>query len=287
LLERLLADLFLLWSIACREGRSRFCAGGLHDEEQQERAMDYGVYMSAAGANVQSRRMEAISHNLANVDTPGFKAELAVIQARASRDMQLGSDYPGSGSINNLGSGVGLVETVTNFSKGAIRKTGAAWDMAIDGDGFFVVEDDGEQLLTRSGNFRLSPNGQLETDQGFAVLSNDGAPVIVDPSLPWTLHEDGFLAQAGGGQYIGLAQPSSPGDLARAGENTFRPLAPVQSVPLTQRKVMGGFLEMSQVKPTRAMMEMIETSRAYEANVRLIQSQDQLTGSLINRILKS
>lgn len=248
--------------------------------------MDYGLYMSAAGANVQARRMEAISHNLTNVDTPGFKSELAVVQARASRDMQQGHDYPGSGSINNLGSGVNLIETVTNFEAGALKQTGATWDMAIDGSGFFMVEKDGDRLLTRAGNFGLSANGQLVTEQGFSVLSSDGTPMTINPALPWVLHEDGFLAQAGGGQYIGLVQPGSLGDLARAGENTFRPLAPVQPVPVDQRRVMHGFLEMSQVKPTRAMMEMIETSRAYEANIRLIQSQDQLTGSLLSRILR-
>jgi flagellar basal-body rod protein FlgF len=248
--------------------------------------MDYGVYMSAAGANVQSQRMEAISHNLANVDTPGFKEELAVIHARASRAMQEGSDYPGSGSINNLGSGASLVETVTNFTPGAMKKTAATWDMAIGGEGFFVIDRHGERLLTRAGDFRLSPDGRLETQQGDPVLSNDGAPMIVNPDLPWLMHPDGFLAQAGGGQFIGLEQPASLGDLARVGENLFRPLAALRPVPLDERHVMHGFLEMSQVTPTRAMMEMIETSRAYEANIRLIQSQDQLTGSLLNRILK-
>lgn len=249
--------------------------------------MDYGVYMSAAGADLQSRRMETLSHNLANVDTPGFKEELAVIQARASRAMQNGADAPGSGSINNLGSGVSLVDTVTNFTTGPLKKTGGAWDMAINGEGFFVVDKDGEQLLTRAGNFQLSPEGQLQTEQGYAVMSHDGGPITVNRELPWLLQEDGFLAQAGGGQYLGLAKPAFLSDLARVGENAFRPLAAVEPVPLDDRHVMSGFLEQSQVKPARAMIELIETSRAYEANIKMIQSQDQMTGSLINRLLKS
>ncbi len=250
--------------------------------------MDYGLYVSASGAATQSQRMEVLSHNLANVDTPGFKEELAVVQARASRAIQDGLDVPSSQSINNLSGGVSIVETMTRFTPGPVKSTGSQWDMAIDGDGFFVVENDGEQFLTRAGNFRLAPSGQLLTAQGFNVLSADGTPITIDPNLRWEVQQDGFLAgQDGSGVYIGLAKPSSPDDLMRTGENLFRPVGPIQSVPANQRRVLGGYLESSAVSPTQSMMELIETSRAYEANIRMIQSQDQLTGSLISRLLRT
>ncbi len=248
--------------------------------------MDYGLYVSAAGADTQSRRLEVLSHNLANVDTPGFKEELAIIQARASRAMQDQLDTPGSGSINNLGSGVSMTGTVTNFSPGTLKHTGAQWDMAIHGDGFFTVDNDGQTLLTRAGNFHVDTFGRLLTDQGYSVLADDGSPIVIDPTQSSQLHEDGFLEQSGGGQLLGMVKPASLGDLARVGKNLFRPLAPLDRIPTQERQVATGFLEMSDVQPARSMMELIETSRAYETNVRMIQNQDQLTGALVNRILK-
>lgn len=248
--------------------------------------MNYGLYVSAAGADTQSRRMEVLSHNLANVDTPGFKEQLAIVQARFSRAIQDGKDVPGSGSLNDLSSGVSVVESMTNYAPGPVRSTGRNLDMAIQGDGFFVVDQGGQQMLTRAGNFQLDPTGRLTTADGNSVLSADGSPIRVNPSLPWVLQQDGFLSQAGGGVFIGLAKPASTADLDRAGENLFRPRGPLQAVPVDQRRVVQGHLETSAVRPARAMMDMIETSRAYETNIRMIQNQDQLTGSLVNRILR-
>jgi len=73
----------------------------------------------------------------------------------------------------------------------------------------------------------------------------------------------------------------------RVGENLFRPLGPLTDVDAGQRRVESGFLEISGVRPTRTMLELIETSRMYEANVRMIQNHDQMTGALISRILRA
>jgi flagellar basal-body rod protein FlgF len=249
--------------------------------------MEYGLYVSAAGADSQQQRMEVLSHNLANVDTPGFKEEMAILQARDSRAVRDHLVSPGTGTINDLGGGVSMAETVTNFQPGTLKQTGGKWDMAIHGEGFFVVDNGEEQLLTRAGDFHVDLFGRLLTQQGHSVLSSEGAPIVVNPNLPTRLHKDGWLQHSGGGEFMGLAKPQSLGDLARVGENLFRPLAPLQAVPLDQRRVESGFLEISDVRPARAMLELIETSRAYEANVKMIQHHDQATASLINRILRT
>jgi len=250
--------------------------------------MDYGLYVAAAGADTQSQRMEVLSNNLSNVDTPGFKAEFAILQARYSRAVQDGTDHDGHGGINDLSSGVSMIETVTDFSPGAYERTGQRWDMAIRGDGFFRVQDaqNDRQLLTRAGNFQVNARGELLTVQGYDVLDTEGAPIVVDPNHS-KVHADGWIAQAGGGQFLSVVKPQSMGDLVRTGENTFRPLGPVSEVPQNKRQVESGYLENSAVGPTQAMMELIETSRMYESNVRMIQSHDQMTGSLINRVLSS
>lgn len=248
--------------------------------------MNYGLYVSAAGADTQSRRMEVLSHNMANVDTPGFKEQLAVVQARYSRAIQDGRDVPGQGSINDLSSGVSMVEAMTNFAPGPVRRTGRDLDMAIQGEGYFIVNHDGQQMLTRAGNFDLNSTGQLVTASGDQVVSADGTPVVVNPNLPWVLQEDGFIAQGGSGIFLGLAKPASPNDLDRVGDNLFRPRGPLQTMPVNGRHVLQGHLEKSAVKPAKAMLELIETSRAYETNIRMIQHQDQLTGALVNRVLR-
>jgi flagellar basal-body rod protein FlgF len=248
--------------------------------------MDYGLYMSAAGADSQTQRMEVLSHNMANVDTPGFKEELAVLQARDSRAIADGTDVAGRGSINDLGSGASLVETMTNFAEGTLKQTAGPWDMAIRGDGFFVVENDGQQFLTRAGNFQVNADGVLMTQQGYRVLSAAGMPIEINPKMYSMLHKDGYLEHSGAGDQLALVKPRSMGDLARAGDNLFRPLGPTQALEPGERHVESGFLEISGVRPTRTMMELIETSRMYEANVRMIQNHDQTTGSLVNRILR-
>ena len=248
--------------------------------------MDYGLYMSAAGADSQSQRMEVLSHNMANIDTPGFKEELAVLQARDSRAVRDGTDVAGRGGINDLGSGASMVETMTNFAAGTLKQTAAPWDMAIRGDGFFVVENEGQQFLTRAGNFQVNAEGILTTPQGYRVLSAAGAPIQINPSMYSVLHKDGYLEHSGAGDQLALVKPRSMGDLARAGDNLFRPLGPTQAVDESERQVESGYLEISGVRSTSTMMELIETSRMYEANVRMIQNHDQTTGSLISRILR-
>ena len=224
--------------------------------------MPYGMYISAAGAHVQSERLRVLSNNLANVDTPGFKRELAVFQARHAEAIERGEDVPGSKSINDLGGGVRFAETITDFNSGTVRNTGVDTDLAIEGDGFFLVEKDGQQLLTKAGNFHFSSDGRLLTDQGYAVLSADGQPLSVDPRMDWSVSDSGAIEQAGNKTYVALVKPRSLGDLAKAGSNLFSPLAPVVPVPLAERRVRQGMLEQSSVVPSLEMMELIETSRA-------------------------
>ncbi|MDA1055556.1 MAG: flagellar basal-body rod protein FlgF [Planctomycetota bacterium] len=248
--------------------------------------MSYGMYLSAAGADVQSARLQVISNNLANANTPGFKRDFAILQARHAEAIERGEVAAGQRGIEDLGGGVQMSETVTDFSAGALRQTGNKTDLAINGDGFFLVEKDGEPLLTRAGNFHFSTAGQLQSEQGYPVMSLEGGPVAIDPIRPWSFTEDGGIEQGGDALLLALVQPASLGDLVKAGENMFSPLADVTPVPAADRSVKSGYLEQSGVKPAIEMMELIETSRAYEANIRMIQSQDQVVGSLVNRILR-
>lgn len=253
--------------------------------------MVYGLYISAEGAQAQSRRLEVISNNLANVDTPGFKNEFAIIEARDAEAIQQDLDYAGSGSINNMGGGVMFRETKTNFAPGPITPTGNREDIAIRGEGFFQVLHDDQVLLTRGGNFLFSPDGRLTTQEGFPVLNSQGAPVQVDPEAKAThngeyFNERGELVIGGEAIPLSIVKPESNADLAKFGKNFFRPMAPVAPVPVDQRQTAPGMLERSSANPITEMMAMIETTRAYESNINMIKTQDEAIGNLLGRVLR-
>lgn len=249
--------------------------------------MPYGLYISAEGAHAQSKRLEVIANNLANVDTVGFKRDLAIFQARYAEQTQRGGDFAGSGAINDLGGGIHVRETKTDFSPGPLKHTDVPTDIAIDGDGFFVVEKDNQQYLTRAGNFRLTDRGELVTTQGYPVLNDSGTPIVIDRNSRWELSQKGEIRQRGQVQSLAVVQPKSLGDLAKTGENFFRPLADVEPVAAEKRRVVSGYLEQSQVQPTMEMMDLIETSRAVEANLNMMQTQDQMLSGLFGRLLRA
>ena len=249
--------------------------------------MPYGFYISAEGAHAQSKRLEVIANNLANVDTVGFKRELAVFQARYAAAIEQGLVPPGEGHLEDVGGGVEFLATQTVFAQGPVRHTQKQTDFAIEGDGFFVVEKDREQHLTRAGNFLVAANGELRTQQGYAVLSDAGAPIVLNPLDPnWEVTPEGALRQLGTVQNLALVRPGSHAQLLKVGENLFRPLAEPEPLPPEERRVAAGYLEGSSVKATSEMTAMVEASRILEANINLMKAQDQMLGGLVNRVLK-
>lgn len=249
--------------------------------------MPYGMYLSAAGANVQNHRLEVLSNNLANINTPGFKPHLAILQARGSEAIERGDVEPGTGTIDDLGGGVSIQPSLTQFKQGPVEQTKRNTDFAINDDkSFFVVQRGDDQLLTRSGNFIVNSSGLLTNPNGDPVLSTNGGPIQINPLIPYNVRDDGVIQQAGQQFALMLATPKAMGDLTRVGDTMFKSLTPPDQVPNNQRQVVSGYLEKSAVEPTTAMMELIESSRLYEANLRLIQQQDQAIGNLVGRILK-
>ncbi len=249
--------------------------------------MSYGLYLSAEGAHAQSQRLEVISHNLANVDTVGFKRELAVIQSRYTEAVEQGLATPDSGGIDDLGGGVRFQATQTDLSAGPVRRTGVPSDVAIAGDGFFAVQKGDDTLLTRAGNFQLDARGQLITQQGYPVLSDGGGPIFLSAENgPWSISEDGVVSQRGLSQRLALVQPSSPDELIRVGENLFLTSGEPEAVASEDRHLLAGHLEQSGVEPTTAMVAMIEASRILEINLNMMKSQDQMTSSLVSSVLR-
>jgi flagellar basal body rod protein FlgG len=262
--------------------------------------MSYGLYLSATGAQAQSQRLEVIANNLANVDTVGFKRELAIFQARYAEAVQQGTSNFGGGSLDDISGGVQLQQTKTDFSPAPLRRTGGATDVALEGDGFFQVRKGQDVFLTRAGNFRMTSGGELVTQQGYPVLGEGRAPITITPDGgAWEITSAGELRQGDSVQSLAIVRPSSPGDLVKVGENLFRPAATlagtpagtpaagVQPVPPAEHSLRPGYLETSGVQPMTEMVAMIETTRLAEANINLMQTQSQMLSNLISRVLKA
>jgi flagellar basal body rod protein FlgG len=119
------------------------------------------------------------------------------------------------------------------------------------------------------------------------VLDQGGSEIYISRDIPWSMSNDGFISQAGAIYALGMSRPESLDNMVRVGNNLFQPLGDVEPLALAERQVRQGYLEMSGSNPVRQMMAMIETTRAFEANTRMIQNQDTMLGALIGRVLRA
>lgn len=251
--------------------------------------MPYGMYISAEGAAAQAQRLEVIANNMANVDTAGFKQDVPMFQARFAEAIQKGEAQAGDQSINDLGGGVKIIDVQTDYSPGELKRTGNEFDIAINGPGFFHIKgDDGKQYLSRAGAFELDARGRLVTQNGKrAVLDQQGSEIVLAGDSPVNISADGFVQQGGNTFALGMSQPESLNEMIKVGNNLWQPTGNIQPLQLAERNVRQGFLEVSGANSVRQMMAMIETTRAFEANSRMIQNHDSMLGSLIGRVLRA
>jgi flagellar basal-body rod protein FlgF/flagellar basal-body rod protein FlgG len=263
--------------------------------------MSYGLYISSEGAMSQEYRMQTISNNIANLETPGFKREVALQMARHTESVLIGEIPYDTGLMTDIGGGVHTIGTHTEFKQGPIMPTELNTDIAIEGDGWCRIRDvaNGEEFLTRAGHFQVDRNGTFVTEWGrsrFQLLDVEGEPITlpVPDSKTWHITDDGVLHEVGVGrlQQIALVQPDDLKTMVKIGENAYRLDVPentlgYQNIEDVERpRIRSGHLEMSSVNPSTEMIEMIIASRSVETNVKMMHAQDEATGSLLSRVLR-
>jgi flagellar basal-body rod protein FlgG len=211
----------------------------------------------------QVEQQDAISNNLANCNSPGYKrasVSFAAVSAQAVSSL--------TRAETNVTEADCVVPTATvtqDTSRGVLEQTGSSSNFAIDGPGYFVVSSGRSQRLTRNGNFTVSGAGVLETPEGEAVLGQKG-PIHVS-GTDWKVDGDGTVRVNG-----------SPVDRLRV-ETDGQTRAASQTRP---SRVIQGQLEGANVSTVREMVSMITGMRAYEANQKVIQSIDQTLDKIIN-----
>lgn len=252
--------------------------------------MTHGIWASVGGMQVNEYRQSLAANNMANLNTVGFKNDLAVIRQRRSESGENPSQKMfETNPYSDLGGGSWVRPTYTSFTQGTLEQTGRSLDVALDGDGFFAVSDGSEVRYTRDGRFARNAAGDLvlSADGGrFRVLDQNGLPInIADPSIgSIKIGRNGEVNQ--GDEVlgrIGVVDFEDRTALKKAGQSTLKLVGDTQSIPATA-DIHGGNVEASTVDSIAALTSMIEVSRAYELNARMISLQDETLGMATTRI---
>jgi len=239
--------------------------------------MDNALLLGLQTERVLQRRMDVAANNLANISTAGFKADSVVFEE---------ADNTGATSTDNPSDiryvrDIGLLR---DTSQGPIAQTGNPFDVAIQGDGYFMVQGPNGPLYTRDGAFTLSGDGQLVTHDGHAVLSSGGAPIVLDPQgeTP-SIGRDGAIRVAGteAGR-IGVASFAAPGALQKVGDNLWS--AQGQTPGEFSGVVVQGAIEGSNVRPVIELTRLIEISRAYQSAAKFVSNTDELRQRAIQQL---
>jgi flagellar basal-body rod protein FlgF len=230
--------------------------------------MDRMLYLAMVGAKQIEQAQSANAHNLANVNTTGFRADLAAFQALPVH----GPGYPSRVYTQAADTGV-------DFSPGSVTATGRELDVAVGDNGWIAVgAPDGTEAYTRRGDLRIGANGLLETGAGHAVFGNAG-PIAIPPAEKIEIGADGTISIRPVGQAastlavvdrIRLVQPS-PQDLVKGDDGLMRLKDGATAVADARVRLVSGALESSNVNSVDALVTMITLARQYEMQIKLMR----------------
>lgn len=258
------------------------------------------LYTAATGMEAMQTKLDVIANNLANINTTGFKQDRCNFQDLFYREEQIPGSQDSAGNYTAVGTQIGLgvcvQSTQTDFAQGAFEVTDRELDLAIEGKGFFqVVDPSGEIVYSRAGNLSINSNGQLVVGSAFTgrllepqiTIPPDATGISISPEGIVSVLQPGSesLQQVG---TINLAIFQNPQGLMKLGENLFgqtdASAAPTQGVP--GQNGIGflrqGALEASNVEPVRELIDLITTQRSFELNAQVIQAGDQILQQISN-----
>ncbi len=272
-----------------------------------------GFYTVASGMLAQQRRTEMLSNNMANANTPGFKADQSAIRSfpemllqrmdQQSIPTEKGLNIPGNTTIGSISTGVYMQEVIPNFLQGDIKETGLNTDVSLInvnvpdngeedavGSVFFTVTGpSGEERYTRNGNFTLDGAGYLTTASGLYVLDDAGQQIQLT-SDDFSINEEGILTGANGEvARLGVAYTDNANSLIKEGDGLYRTedgnnLPSAYLAGGVQFNLQQGFLERSNVDVSRTMTDMMTAYRAFEANQKVLQAYDRSMEKAANEV---
>jgi flagellar basal body rod protein FlgG len=239
--------------------------------------MNIGLYQSAASLSALERWQDAVAQNITSSQVNGYRGRTVQFsgvnagQNQLNPQARVGSEASQPAVFPTSAAGI-------NFASGETQPTGNELDVAIQGEGFFEVQQpDGSRAYTRNGQFHLQPDRTVTTDNGSQLLTDGGTPLVLLPGGgSVTINHDGTVFQ--GDTSLGrlsVQNFSNPGALVPIAGSMFLPAGGAAPTPVGQPQLMQGYLEGSNVSPLHEMVNLVEISRAYEANQKMITSIDQ------------
>lgn len=232
--------------------------------------MSDGIYAALSGAVAQQRALDTVANNVANVGTPGFRADqLAFREA-------LSEARPGSDAVPNGLRYVTVATSRTTPTDGPLSQTGNPLDLALQGDGFFAVSTREGVRYTRAGALQVRGDGAVVTRAGHPVLTTSGPLVIPRDAGAVTVGQDGRVTM--GDLDLGRLRVERfpPNGLVKQGLTLFAPEPGVTGSPADDVSVSQGFLEGANVNAVSGMNELISASRSFDAFQRVIQGFRQM-----------
>jgi flagellar basal-body rod protein FlgG len=254
------------------------------------------LWTAASGMIGQQANMDTISNNLSNVNTSGYKKQRADFQDLIYQTVQVAGTPATEDTVVpvpiQMGHGVKLSSTQREFTQGSLQNTENVSDMAIQGDGFFRIQNyDGTYAYTRDGSFKIDSTGQFVTANGYKLMPDLTLPQGFIPDT-LSISQDGRVTVKVPGRddpiqvgQLELYRFPNPEGLSAVGENLYK-VSNASGEALAGRpgfdgmgKTIHKFLEMSNVSVVREMVNMIVAQRAYEFNSKAIQTSDNMLGT--------
>ncbi len=266
------------------------------------------MWSAVSGLRNHQIYLDVTGNNIANVNTHGYKSTRAVFEDSLSQVVRGASapdDTNGVGGMNptQIGLGVRLGQILGNFTQGGLQVTNVATDIAIQGDGFFIIDRGGEKFYTRNGAFSLDKEGYLVTSDGSYVMSGDGTEKIQINAADWQSFQiapngviSGVAVGDTTGQLVQIGEPlvlakfNNPPGLERVGGTMFRETLnsgePVVTQPADADSGMGlvtsGTLELSNVDLAGEFTNLIMAQRGFQSNSKVVTASDEVLQDLIN-----
>lgn len=233
------------------------------------------IYVGLSMQMAAERRLATIAGNIANVNTPGYRAEEVKFETMLSQ--------AGSGDVAFVSEG----DSYTSLKPGNVSYTGNPLDLAPQGDAWFAVRGPSGPLYTRDGRFQLGPNGGLRTVDNMPVLDSSGTQITIDASAgPVNISADGAITQAGNRVgTVGLFTMPAGATLTRHGASAVvpdRPASPVQDY--SRFGIRQGYVEGSNVDPIMEMTRMIAVQRSFEMAAQSVQQSEDSTSEAIRTL---
>ncbi|HTP66853.1 MAG TPA: flagellar basal-body rod protein FlgF [Geobacteraceae bacterium] len=240
--------------------------------------MNSGMYAAVSGDMVMMQRMDVITNNLANVNTVGFKKDRMnfVTMLDSVKNPTRKNGTPTGAPV------LADYNVETDYSPGALRQSGNPLDLALDGNGFFVLDTPRGQAYTRQGNFHLDSDGRVVSADGYVVQGNGGPITIKGGRVE--INDKGEVSVDGDQvATLKVVDFPRPYQLQKIGSAMFQPTdQKAIGQPATGVQVRQGELEDSNVQTLIEMATLIETSRMYESCVKTIQSYDDMANKAAN-----